>query len=132
MTYIIFFICLIQDKTAENKPNEEFNEDRECRLQSIEASLREKEFQLVACEQRLEARDNRILELEHEIQSLRREHAQMTGKNLQLNVANAVQENMCNISLHESILKQLADRDKEIENLNMELKKRTFNLQVCQ
>lgn len=92
--------------------------------------MREKEFQLVACEQRLEARDNRIQELELEIQSLRREHFQMTGKNPQLNAETAVQENICNISLHDSILKQLTDRDKEIENLHMELKKRTFNLQV--
>ncbi|XP_034231629.1 centrosomin-like isoform X2 [Thrips palmi] len=121
--------ALCEDKNAVNKPNAEFHEDRECRLQSIEASLREKESQLVACEQRLEARDNRIQELELEIQALRKEHFQMTGKNPQLNVENAAQENLCNISSHESILKQLTDKDKEIENLNMELKKRTFNLQ---
>ncbi|KAK3910602.1 Centrosomin [Frankliniella fusca] len=107
-----------EDKSDDSKPS-----DEECRLQSIQASLKEKESQLVACEQRLEARDNRIQELEHEIQSLKKECEIITTRN------NINSEVTCNNESHENISKQLIDKEKEIENLNMELRKRTFNLQ---
>lgn len=115
-----------QNRNAEKVPRDE---DKECRLQSIQASLREKESQLVACEQRLEARDNRIQELELEIEALKKEYIVMSDNNSSFKSKTEVQETSCSDISHEGIVRQLADKDKEIENLNMELKKRTFNLQ---
>lgn len=117
-------------RTTEKGSSNELAQDREYRLQSIEASLKEKESQLVACEQRLEARDNQIQELELEIQSLRKDYRQISDANT-LTAKSGVQEMICNVVSHENISAQMLEKDKEIENLNMELRKRTFNLQVC-
>lgn len=121
----------MQSKRATEKgPSNELAQDREYRLQSIEARLKEKESQLVACEQRLEARDNQIQELELEVQSLRKDYRQISDANA-LTAKSGVQEMICNVVSHENISAQMLEKDKEIENLNTELRKRTFNLQVC-
>lgn len=108
--------------------SDKFEQDQECRLQSVQASLREKESQLVACEQRLEARDNRIQELESEIQSLRKELHLLSDKSSPMR--DVKKEIICNDTSHETLINEMSNKNKEIECLNMELRKRTFNLQV--
>jgi len=114
-------------------------------LQTLFTSLKEKEICLeefekkaATCEHELEARDNRIKELEEDLSHLRKElhtlqvvRYEVEGKHGTVEISkdvSDVKENK-NGSLPDELVTQLEEKNREIERLNGELRKRTNNLQ---
>lgn len=100
--------------------------------------LEEFEKKAATCEHELEARDNRIKELEEDVSHLRKElhtlqvvRYEVEGKHGTVEISkdvSDVKENK-NGSLPDDLVTQLEEKNREIERLNGELRKRTNNLQ---
>lgn len=139
----------VEDKNKKlaqlTKERDSLSNEMEKQVQALFTSLKEKEIHLEEFEKKtatsaneLEARDNRIKELEEDLSHLRKElhtlqvvRYEMEGKHGAVEISkdvSDVKENK-NGSMPDELVTQLEDKNREIERLNGELRKRTNNLQ---